>query len=67
MSTQKNKEKYMFGLFKTDPTKKLRKQYDKKLEEGMHAQRRGDIKSYAMLTAEAEKIWEEIKKLEKNK
>ena len=57
----------MLSWFKSDPTKKLRKKYDAKLEEGMQAQRRGDIKSYAMLTAEAEKIWEEIKKLEKNK
>jgi len=50
----------MFGLFKSDPSKKLRKQYDKKLTDAMHAQRRGDIKSYSMLTAEAEKLWSEI-------
>lgn len=55
----------MFSWFKSDPTKKLRKQYDAKLEEGMQAQRRGDIKSYAMITAEAEKIWAEIEALEK--
>lgn len=54
----------MFGLFKSDPVKKMRKKYDKLLEDGMHAQRRGDIKSYAMLTAEAESLWEDIKKLE---
>lgn len=30
----------------------------------MLAQRNGDIKSYSMLTAEAEKIREEIEKLE---
>ena len=54
----------MFGLFKSDPVKKMRKKYDNLLEDGMHAQRRGDIKSYAMLTAEAEALWEDIKKLE---
>ena len=54
----------MFGLFKSNPTKKLRNQYNSKLEEAMLAQRRGDIKSYAMLTEESEKIWSEIEKLE---
>ncbi|MBE0369859.1 Lacal_2735 family protein [Pseudoalteromonas sp. MMG013] len=53
----------MFGVFKSDPQKALRKRYDKKLEEAMHAQRRGDIKSYAFLSAEAESIWIKIKKL----
>lgn len=56
----------MFGLFKSNPTKKLRKQYDMKLEQAMLAQRKGDIKSYSMLTAEAEKIWEEIESIEKS-
>ena len=50
----------MFSIFKSDPSKKLRKEYDAKLEQGMQAQRKGDIKSYAMLSAEAEKIWSEI-------
>ena len=54
----------MFGLFKSDPTKKLRKQYDAKLEQAMHAQRKGDIKTYSMLTAEAESLWAEIEKLQ---
>jgi len=54
----------MFGLFKSNPTKKLRKQYDAKLEQAMLAQRKGDIKTYSMLTAEAEAMWQEIEKLE---
>ena len=54
----------MFGLFKSDPTKKMRKQYDVKLEQAMLAQRKGDIKSYSMLTAEAEALWKEIEALE---
>ena len=57
----------MFGLFKSDPSKKLKRTYDKKLEQAMQAQRRGDIKSYSMLTAEAEKIWSEIEELQKQK
>lgn len=57
----------MFGLFKSNPTKKLRKNYDMKLEQAMHAQRKGDIKSYSMLTAEAENIWAEIQALDSSK
>lgn len=53
----------MFGLFKSDPVKKLRKQYDDKLERAMLAQRRGDIKSYSLLTAEAENLWQQIERL----
>jgi hypothetical protein len=30
----------------------------------MHAQRKGDIKSYSLITAEAEQIFTEIKSLE---
>ncbi|WP_141096214.1 DUF6435 family protein [Lacimicrobium sp. SS2-24] len=50
----------MFGWLKSDPTKKLRKQYDAKLEQAMLAQRRGDIKTYSMLTSEAEKLWAQL-------
>ncbi len=54
----------MFGLFKKDPIKKLEKQYQDKLEEAMHAQRNGDIRSYSMLTKEADTL---LKSIEKNK
>ena len=54
----------MFGLFKNNPTKKMRKQYDALLEKAMHAQRNGDIKTYSLLTAESETLWKEIEKIE---
>lgn len=54
----------MFGLFKSNPTKKLRRQYDMKLEEAMHAQRKGDIRTYSTLSAEAESIWKKIEEIE---
>ncbi|TDF35030.1 Lacal_2735 family protein [Alteromonadaceae bacterium M269] len=57
----------MFGFLKSDPTKKLRKIYDKKSTEAMLAQRKGDIKTYSMLTAEAESIWKEIEALSAEK
>jgi hypothetical protein len=54
----------MFSLFKKDPMKELNENYEAKLEQAMHAQRNGDIKSYAMLTEEAEVINKEIQRLE---
>lgn len=50
----------MFSIFKRDPIKKLNKLYNIKLEEAMYAQRKGDIKSYAFITAEAESIQAKI-------
>ncbi|WP_155859039.1 DUF6435 family protein [Enterovibrio calviensis] len=57
----------MFSFFKSDPTKKLRKTFNAKLEEAMKAQRNGDIRSYSTITEEAEQIWQEIEKLEQEK
>lgn len=57
----------MFGLFKANPSKKLRKQYDILLEKGMQAQRKGDIRLYAELTNEAETLWKQIEVMEKDK
>lgn len=56
----------MFSFLKSDPTKKLRKTYDQKLEQAMQAQRKGDIKTYSLLTAESEMIWQQIEALEKS-
>jgi hypothetical protein len=54
----------MFSLFKSDPTKKLNKDYFRKLEQAMLAQRNGDISSYSRITAKAEDILKEISKIE---
>jgi hypothetical protein len=54
----------MFSIFKSNPTKKLRKQHAQKLEQAMLAQRKGDIRSYSFLTDEAQKLHEQIKRLE---
>lgn len=50
----------MFSIFKRNPVKKLKKAYEFKLEQAMLAQRNGDIKSYSMLTYEAEEINQKI-------
>lgn len=44
------------GLFSRDPTKKLKKAYQRKLEEAMQAMHRGDIRANATLTVEAEQL-----------
>jgi len=54
----------MFGFLKKDPKKELQTQYEKLLKEGMLAQRNGDIKTYSMLTAEAEKVFNKIKQID---
>lgn len=56
----------MFGLFKTDPTKKLRRDYERKLAAALAAQRSGDIRTYSDLTAEAEALYAQIKTAEKD-
>lgn len=57
----------MFTIFKADPIKKLNKAYQAKLEQAMHAQRNGDIKSYSRITTEAEAIAAQIEHLERTK
>lgn len=56
----------MFGLFKTSATKraqKLQKDYEAKLSQAMQAQRNGDLRRYASLSEEAEKILSQIRAL----
>jgi hypothetical protein len=54
----------MLSLFRKDPLKKLQKNYEDKLEQAMHRQRNGDIRSYSTLMTEAEAIYKEIQNLE---
>jgi hypothetical protein len=55
----------MFGWFKSNPAKKLQSAYEHKLAEAMHAQRNGDIRAYAFLQQEAEKLYAELQALQK--
>jgi uncharacterized membrane protein (DUF106 family) len=56
----------MFGIFKANPLKKLQKQHAQLQEQAMMAQRNGDMRKFASLTSEAEKIYSEIQALEKS-
>jgi hypothetical protein len=54
----------MFSFLKSDPKKKLQKAHKLKLEQAMLAQRNGDMRSYASLTTEAEKLLLDIRALD---
>lgn len=54
----------MFGLFKKDPLKKLHEDYARRLESARDLQRKGDIKGFAAMSAEAEEILRQIDLLE---
>lgn len=54
------------GLFSRDPSKKLKKAYQKKLEEAMHAMHRGDIRENATLVVEAEALKAQLEALSEN-
>lgn len=54
----------MFSFFKINPTKRLKKRYAMLLEQAMHAQRNGDIRTYSRLTAEADEMYQHIKQVE---
>ncbi|MGL1833468.1 DUF6435 family protein [Rhodocyclaceae bacterium SMB388] len=56
----------MFGLFKSDPRKKLESAYRSKLEEAMNCQRNGDILNYSRLTAEAAELEKQLDALDKS-
>ncbi|WP_415888653.1 DUF6435 family protein [Neptuniibacter sp. SY11_33] len=54
----------MFSFLKSNPEKKLKKEYNAKLEQAMQAQRNGDIEKYSFLIREAEELYGQLKKLE---
>jgi hypothetical protein len=57
----------MFGLFKSDPTKKLKKQHEILMKKAVDAQRNGNMALFANLSSEAEEIYKKIKELEAKK
>lgn len=55
----------MFGLFKSDPTKKLQKEYEVLMKKAVDAQRNGNIELYAKLSTQADNISKQLDELEK--
>ena len=56
----------MFSWFKSEPKKKLQKQYQSIYEKAIAEQRRGNIRGYSELIAESEKIAKQIEHLERD-
>ncbi len=57
----------MFDFLKSDPRKKLQKEYERKQQQARDLQRSGDIQGFAALTAEADRIYREIQELSREK
>lgn len=57
----------MFGFLKSDPIKELEKKRAKLLEEAMHIQRSGDLKTYAVKMEAIDKLEKEIEQLQSSK
>ena len=57
----------MFGLFKSDPVRKLEKEYALKLKQAQDLQRNGDIVEYSQLATEADDILSHIEELERQR
>lgn len=59
-------QEIMFGLFKKkDETAILQKKYETLMQEARDIQRAGDMRAFALKTAEAEKVMDEIVALKK--
>ena len=54
----------MFGLFKQDPTKALKKQVAAKMEKARDTQRGGDVIAAAKLYEEAEALQKELEAMQ---
>ena len=57
----------MLNFLKKDTTKALQKAYERKLTEAQQAQRNGDIRSYSMLSEEAESLYQKIQSAKADK
>lgn len=53
----------MFGILKTDPLKKLQKEYEKISAQAVEAQRNGNIELFAELSQKAEEIGKEMDRI----
>ncbi|MEP2774268.1 MAG: DUF6435 family protein [Fulvivirga sp.] len=54
----------MFSLFKSDPAKKIKKQRSKLLKDAVEVQRSGDLKAYARMMEQVDKLDKELEALD---
>lgn len=57
----------MLGFLKGNPEKKLKKAYESKLAEALHAQRNGDLRTHGTLMQEAEALYAELQEQQAKK
>ena len=57
----------MLGWFKSNPEKKLKSEYARKMKEAMLLQRAGYMAGFAEKSAEAAEIYEQIDKISRDK
>ena len=55
----------MFGIFKSDPQKKIKKQIEKKYAQSVQLQRSGKLEEYGKIMKEIELLEEELLRLQK--
>lgn len=55
----------MFGFFKSDPQKKIKKQLEKKYAQSVQLQRNGKLEEYGKVMKEIELLEEELLRLQK--
>ncbi len=55
----------MFGFFKSDPQKKIKKQIEKKYAQSVQLQRNGKLEAYGKIMKEIELLEEELQRLQK--
>jgi len=55
----------MFGFFKSDPQKKIKKQIEKKYAQSVQLQRNGKLEEYGKIMKEIELLEEELLRLQK--
>lgn len=54
----------MFSFFKSDPAKKIKKKRSKLLKDAVEVQRSGDLKAYATMMEEVDKLDKELEALD---
>lgn len=53
----------MLSIFKKDPARRMKKDYQQLVQKAYQAQQNGNIRGYSLLTAEAEKLKAKIDEL----
>jgi len=56
----------MLNFFRKDPIKTLQKAYETKLTDAQTAQRNGDIRSYSLLSEEADALYHRLQAAKTN-